>query len=53
MFHLIKYSDNYSKTSRSLWQYYMDKPNTTSANSESFIRVKIAAKTPIVVIQKM
>ena len=23
---IIKYRDNYSKTSRSLWQYYRDKP---------------------------
>ena len=26
MYDLIEYSDNYSKTSRSLWQYYRDKP---------------------------
>ena len=26
MYNLIKYSDNYSKTSGSLWQYYRDKP---------------------------
>ena len=24
MFNLIEYSDNYSKTSRSLWEYYRD-----------------------------
>ena len=28
MYNLIKYSDNYSKTSGSLWQYYRDKPFT-------------------------
>ena len=26
MYNLIKYSDNYSKISGSLWQYYRDKP---------------------------
>ena len=28
MYNLIKYSDNYSKTSGSLWQYYTEKPFT-------------------------
>ena len=27
MYTLVEYSDNYSKTSRSLWQYYNDEPN--------------------------
>ena len=27
MYNLIEYSDNYSKTSESLWQNYKDKPN--------------------------
>ena len=27
MYNLIEYSDNYSKTSGSLWQYYKDDPN--------------------------
>ena len=26
MYNLIEYSDAYSKTSESLWQYYRDKP---------------------------
>ena len=26
MYNLIEYSDNYSETSRSLWQYYKDNP---------------------------
>ena len=26
MYNLIEYSDNYSKTSGSLWQYYRDEP---------------------------
>ena len=36
MYNLIEYSDNYSKTSGSLWQYYRDEPNDDIANSESF-----------------
>ena len=36
MYNLIEYSDNYSKTSRSLWQYYKDDPNETITQSESF-----------------
>ena len=27
MYNLIEYSDNYSKTLGSLWEYYKDKPN--------------------------
>ena len=27
MYNLIEHSDNYSKTSASLWQYYRDEPN--------------------------
>ena len=27
IYNLIEYSDNYSKTSASLWQYYKDDPN--------------------------
>ena len=27
MYNLIEYSDNYLKTSGSLWQYYRDNPN--------------------------
>ena len=36
MYNLIKYSDNYSKTSGSLWQYRKDIPNDNLASSESF-----------------
>ena len=36
MYNLIEYSNNYSKTSGSLWQYYKDEPNDNLANSESF-----------------
>ena len=47
MCNLIEYSDNYSKTSGSLWQYYKDDSNDNLANSESFkSKVKITEKTP-------
>ena len=47
MYNLIEYSDNYSKTSGSLWQYYKDDPNDNIENSESFkSKVKITGKTP-------
>ena len=36
MYNLIEYSDNYSKTSGSLWQYYRDEPNDNLADSGSF-----------------
>ena len=36
MCNLIEYSDNYSKTSGSLWPYYKDDPNNNIAKSESF-----------------
>ena len=46
MYNLIEYSDNYSKTSGSLWQYYKDIPNDNLARSESFkYNVKITGKT--------
>ena len=40
MFNLIEYSDSYSKTSGSLWQYYRDDPNDNLIDSES-LRSKI------------
>ena len=47
MYNLTEYSDNYSKTSGSLWQYYKDDPNDNLANSESFkYKVKNTGKTP-------
>ena len=47
MYNLIEYSDNYAKTSGSLWQYYKDDPNNNLADSESFkYKVKITGKTP-------
>ena len=36
MYNLIEYSDNYSKTSGSLWQYYKDDPNDNMTQSGSF-----------------
>ena len=47
MYNLIEYSDNYSNTSGSLWQYYKDDPNDNLTDSESFkSKVKIIGKTP-------
>ena len=47
VFNLIEYSDNYAKTSGSLWQYYRDEPNYNLTGSESFkSKIKITGKTP-------
>ena len=47
MYNLIEYSDNYSKISECLWQYYEDEPNDNITDSESFkSKVKITGKTP-------
>ena len=47
MYNLIEYSDNYSKASGSLWQYYKDDRNDNLKNSESFqSKVKITGNTP-------
>ena len=47
MYNLIEYSDNYSKTSGSLWQYYKDDPNDKITQSESFkSKTKVTGKTP-------
>ena len=44
---LIEYSDNYSKTSGSLWQYYRDEPNNNLTDSKSFkSKVKLTGNTP-------
>ena len=46
-YNLIEYSDNYSKTSGGLWQYYRDEPSDNLADSESFkSKIKITGKTP-------
>ena len=47
MYNLIEYSDNYAKTSGSLYQYYRDDPNDNITQSESFkSKIKITGKTP-------
>ena len=47
MYNLIEYSDNYSKTSGSLWQYYKDETNDNITQTESFkSKIKITGKTP-------
>ena len=48
MFNLIECSDNYSKISRSLWQYYKDDPNDNITQPESFkSKIKNTGKTPV------
>ena len=47
MYNLIEYSDNYAKTTGSLWQYFRDEPDDDIENSESFeSKIKITGKTP-------
>ena len=47
MYNLIKYSDNYSKTSENLWQYYRNEPNDNLADSESSkSKIKITGNSP-------
>ena len=47
MYNLIEYSDNYAKTSGSLWQYFRDEPDDHIEDSESFkSKIKITGKTP-------
>ena len=53
MYNLIEYSDNYSKTSGSLWKYCKDEPNVNLTDSGSFkSKIKITGKM-LMVIQKM
>ena len=41
MYNLIEYSDNYSDTSGSLWQYYTDETSLTAASTfEDFTGIK-------------
>ena len=48
MYNLIEYSDNFSKTSGSLWQYYRDDPYDNITQSESFkYNIKTTGKTPV------
>ena len=47
MYNLIEYSDNYAKTTGSLWQYFRDEPDDNLEGSESFkSKIKITGKTP-------
>ena len=47
VYNLIECSDNYSRASGKLWQYYKDEPNDNLANSEPFkSKVKITGRTP-------
>ena len=47
MYNFIEYSDNYSKTSGSLRQFYRDEPHDNITESESFkSKIKITRKTP-------
>ena len=48
MYNLIEYSDNYAKTSESLWQYFRDEPDDNNIeDSESFkSKIKTPGKTP-------
>ena len=46
MYNLIGCSNNYAKTSGSLWQYYKDDPNDDIVRSESFkSKIKITGET--------
>ena len=46
MYNLIEYSDNYAKTTGSLWQYFRDEPDDDLEDSESFkSKIKITGKT--------
>ena len=46
IYNLIEHSNNYSKTSGSLWQYYRDEPNDNITESDSFkSKIKITGKT--------
>ena len=47
MYNLIEYSDNYSKTSGTLWQYNRDEPNDNLRDSESIkSKIKTTGNTP-------
>ena len=53
-YNLIEYSENYSKTPGSLWQFYRDGANNNITESGSFkSKIKIIGRPLIMVIQKM
>ena len=48
MYNLKEYSDNYAKTSGSLWQYHRNEPSNNLANYKSFkSKIKITGRTPV------
>ena len=54
MYNLIECSNNYAKTSGSLWQNHGDEPNYNLENSESFkSKIKITGKFLLLVVKKM
>ena len=63
VYNLIEYSDNCSKTSRSLWQYYRDKTavntgnitefNTNDATTDSFKPKEKIKDEQVIMAQKM
>ena len=47
MHNLTQYSDSYSKTSGTLWQYFRDDPNDNIVASDSLkFKISITGKTP-------
>ena len=47
IYNLVEYSNNYPKTSGSLWQHYRDDPNDNIVNFEVFkFKINIR-KTPV------
>ena len=47
IYNLREYSNNYSRTSGSLWWYYKDEPNDNLLDSESFkSKIEIIGNTP-------
>ena len=42
MYNLIEYSDNYAKTSGSLWQYFRDEP--ANDNNEKDVEIMVPLK---------
>ena len=56
IYNLIEYSDNYSKTSRSLWQYFRDEPGKTDnpaiIDSESFKSKTKAMEKTLIMLKK-
>ena len=48
MYNFIEYSNNYSKTSGRLWQYYRDNQNDKIVNFESLkFKINVAGRTPV------